>query len=340
MHPRIITRTHYQVDEPAYLSTLILECSSATKSDYTERLAQRLEEALKKRGREFNLAAAKYCVDLARAVNLLTENNFWTANAQILALIRSSAGPEFSTDLTLSERIFWLRTFLEHDGAAIVFFANEIVKDGKIPASNKDWNSVANEMMTHVYESYLNIIQDFQDRARVRQLLEKRRKQPYSGKSGTHQCFVHLNVMARIELIESMGRDYFVGSKAYQAQLITRFLKLFPTIEILEKRSATKDWFTILDDLFSEVDAKAESSDEALLLSAYEFHEQVMKTGASLCAISTIVEAIQIQQIASGVRATSFDNFMRLFRTHQAKNPKKVRFHVDRIGRPAFISLS
>jgi len=87
MMPRIITRTHYQVDEPAYLRVLIRDCSSPTQSDYPERVARRLEDRLKALQKDFNFAAAKYCVDLARGLSLITENNFWTWSAQVLRLI-------------------------------------------------------------------------------------------------------------------------------------------------------------------------------------------------------------------------------------------------------------
>ena len=39
MEPRIVTRTHYQVDEPAYLRHLILDCTSPTQSSYSDVVA-------------------------------------------------------------------------------------------------------------------------------------------------------------------------------------------------------------------------------------------------------------------------------------------------------------
>src|SRR2546426_7739990 len=90
MLSRIITRTHYQVDEPAYLGILVRNCSSPTKSDYSERVALRLQQKLRSLGKDFNLAAAKYCLDLAKALELLTENNFWSDSAHILNLLENN----------------------------------------------------------------------------------------------------------------------------------------------------------------------------------------------------------------------------------------------------------
>src|SRR5690242_19709577 len=101
MAVRVLTRTHYQVDEPAFLRELILHCTSPTQSEYPERVAGKLAERLKAQGRDFNLPAAKYCLDLARGLGLLTENNFWTDLAQVLHLV--SGTPETASGIEILE---------------------------------------------------------------------------------------------------------------------------------------------------------------------------------------------------------------------------------------------
>jgi hypothetical protein len=58
VQPRLVFRTHYQVDEPAYLSVLVLHATSPVRSDYSERVAQTLATYLQKQGTSFNIAAA------------------------------------------------------------------------------------------------------------------------------------------------------------------------------------------------------------------------------------------------------------------------------------------
>ena len=88
MQPRILYRTHYQVDEPAMMSFIIRHCTSAVESNYSERVAERLSRYVSNRGRGLNVAAAGYAVDLARDLGVLSENNSWTDKGHLIALNR------------------------------------------------------------------------------------------------------------------------------------------------------------------------------------------------------------------------------------------------------------
>lgn len=344
MLPRIITRTHYQVDEPAYLRILIRDCSSPIQSDYPERLAGRLEERLKALQKGFNLAAAKYCVDLARELDLLTENNFWTWSAHILRLISEDASAETKLNLNLSleQRIFFFRIFLEFDGAALLFFARKLSTVNTLPEAGSDWNDVANEMMEFSYKSYLEIATDIRDRAEIRQLLAKRERQPYQGKSGSHQCFVHLNTMERIGLLQSTGREY--SRPVHSSELthgINRLLDAVRDVATLENIVSRKEWPKIAATVFQPHTAvRPDWTEIHIFETARALYKRVMSTGVTLCSLNTLIETIQIRQIAEGVAPISYERGMTIFRHAQAQNPKAIRFNVDRIGRPAFITFS
>jgi hypothetical protein len=344
MMPRVITRTHYQVDEPAYVRVLIRDCSSPTTSDYPERIARRLEERLKALHIDFNLAAAKYCVDLAKGLNLLSENNFWTWSAQVLRLIAPERNNETSLDpqLSLEERIFFFRVFLEYDGAALIFLARKASLVEKIPEPAKDWNDLANEMMVSVYSCYLDIVTDIRDRTAIRQLLSKRRRQPYSGKSGAHQCFLHLKAMTRVGLLQSRGREYCKHpSSAEPRGTIYQFLRNVPDFTILENILSKNDWPKIASAVLTQELLSGERWIKGRILDqAHELYERVMATGVPLCSLNTLIEAIQIKQISAGMMPILYEECMKVFRQAQAENPTKIRFKVDRIGRPAFITLS
>lgn len=344
MRPRIVTRTHYQVDEPAYLRVLIAECSSPTKSDYQDRVASRLEQRIRTLGPNLNLAAAKYCVDLAKALHLLTDNLFWTWSAHVLRLVGGSEQQENAINLNLSmeERIFWFRTFLEFDGAALLFLAHEIVKFGQLPRHGSDWNDVANDMVKYVYTSYLSVMQDIRDRAEVRHLLAKREREPYKGKSGSHQCFVHLNTMARMGLLAASGREYRrppdVGG---HVDPLSRFAAEIPDVSSLEAAISKKMWPSIANYIFNGTTAELVPwRDREILAEAREIYDRVIATGVTLCSLDTIIETIQIRQIARAIISIPHEECMTIFRREQAKNPKEIKFHVDRIGRPTFIQFS
>jgi len=340
MVPRIITRTHYQVDEPAYLRVLIRDCSTPTSSDYSERLARRLTDRLKALGKDFNFAAAKYCVDLGKGLGLLTENNFWTWSAHVLQLISAKeTGTSLDLNLSLQEQIFYFRHFLEHDGAAFVFLGRKALHVKKLPEQDKDWNDVANEMMDSVYKSYLDIATDIQDRAGIRLLLAKRTRHPYTGKSGSHQCFIHLKTMSRIGLLESDGREYFKQTASRSS--LERFLQVVPDFKALESVILKKEWPRVASFIFgNDEETKPAWRNDGLLDRACDIYSRVMATGATLCPLNSLIETIQIGQIVESIEPISYDELMAIFRQAQAKTPTKIKFQVDRMGRPAFISFS
>ncbi len=344
MLSRIITRTHYQVDEPAYLGILVRNCSSPTKSDYSERVALRLQQKLRSLGKDFNLAAAKYCVDLAKALELLTENNFWSDSAHILNLLENNHNDASGLVLTLSaeEQLLFFRSFLEHDGAAMIFFGREILRAGVVPAPGRDWNITANEMMEFVYKAYLEIMTDFRERVQMRELLAKRMRQPYEGKSGPHQCFVHLQTMTRIGLAHASAgkREYTsLPNRREENQPIYHFVNAIPDFRTLEKIVSNGEWSQIAARAFS-LRTEARWTEKELLDQLISLYDPVMKTGVPLCPLGTLIGAVQIKQLTTSVAPNSREDCMRALRHGRAKDPKRIKFHVDRLGRPAFLVLS
>jgi hypothetical protein len=343
MKPRVITRTHYQVDEPAYLGVLIRDCSTPTRSEYSQRVAQRLETAMKASGRDFNLAAAKYCVDLGRSLNLLSENNFWTWSAQTLRLIMPPQTNELCSDLSTEEKIFYFRRFLEFDGAALIFLAQKAIGATIIPRKDEeDWNDIADEMMKFIFKSYLGIASDVRDRAGIRQSLSKRERSPYTGKSGSHQCFLHLNVLARVGLLEARNREYKKPAPAsIAAGMLRRFVDSVPDMMTLETIAAKGRWPEILQSTFGIANPSSDAwTDAEILHVSRGMYESVIATGATLCPLNTLIEAIQIRQLAASKKPPSREDCLKVYRTAQKQSPSAIRFQVDRMGSPAFISFS
>src|SRR5215217_1400096 len=128
MTPRLLTRTHYQINEPAYLCLLVLQCTSPTRSEYRERVAEKLVEEMRKADRRVNVDAAKYAVDLGRAIGLLNANNVWTDRGHLLSLLNDSKEFARGMELSLRERLFFFRILLDTDGAAIAYFLRELCR--------------------------------------------------------------------------------------------------------------------------------------------------------------------------------------------------------------------
>lgn len=338
MPVRVLTRTHYQVDEPAFVRQLVLRCTSPTRSEYPERVAQRLDDHMKAAGREFNLPAAKYCVDLAKGLGLLTDNNVWTDHAQTLHFLSAasiSTGTAFELELSKPERIFFFRLFLEYDGAALLFFAHLLRRERTI---SQDWNVLANEMMVFIYDAYLEVVTDIAERSRLRHSLEKRVKTPYGGKSGSHQCFVHLQSLMRMGLLErsSAKREYVAPAVEPSLQGL---LAKAPDVRSLDRAVTTGQWPEITAAVFGARGPSRVSDRDTIMARCRAIYARVMSTGVTLCSLRTLTETIQTEDLAEGSTATETTDILNVLREAQAVDPKRVRFHVDRIGRPAFVTF-
>jgi len=350
MQPRFVTRTHYQVDEPTFLNVLVTRCASPIRSDYIERVAARFVKEVKTRpslGRATNVAAAKYLVDLGRALSLLNGNMVWTPLAHIVPLVCRTADDKLTLELNLKERVFFFRVLLESDGAALMFAARALLKYGELPAPGRSWVDFANEMARSIYEEYLSLATDLRLRTTLRQALQKRAKQPFRGKSGPHQSFVHVQALYRLGLASKSAEDH---NRRYLLQVPSRGLELLasglPDLAALETVFEKKHWPELAFTIFAEQAREAtymeiaqESSDD-VLARFRDLYDRVMATAIPLCPIQTLIEAWQIEQICSGRQPRSFSETLREMRRWQEKWPRDVRFHVDRYGHPTYIKLS
>lgn len=346
MHARLITRTHYQVDEPAYLRTLIGKCTSPVRSCSREAAATKLTREYATSG-SINIAAAGYAVDLARATGLIGDNQLWTERGHVLAQIAASEKSAESFELTPQEIVFFLRLFMEVDGAAMVYFMSLLAAEGTLPGRGKDWNALANDLFIWTFRSYADISTDVAERIKYRQLIQNRQSRPFSGAhSGDHQCFLHLQTLFRLLLV---GRESNANSRQYYS-LATRdagatelFVSRLSTVRKLEEGVQSQVWWQILDRLIphriSESKESSERDLEQIKTKVVGIYRRITSSGVPLCPLRTLFELLQIGEFLSSLQPRDFSEQLEDLKSLQRAHPRKVHFHVDRIGRPAFVKL-
>ena len=341
MEPRIVTRTHYQVDEPAYLRHLILDCTSPTQSSYSDVVAKRLMKES-----SLNSAAARYAVDLGRSLNLINDNLVWTDVGHLFNAI-SAVPHNRSLELTEKERIFMFRVFLERDGAAFLFLVRSVLEDETLPKEGQNWNELANQMFVDVYSCYLALEDDPSARVRMRQVIDRRKSKPFSGKSGSHQCFLHAQTMYRLGLF---SRNEKKGARRYDVHTDVNYrasqglVDALPDISALERLVKERSWAavaytTICRTTTEELGQRSSGTFGRLISEVRRIYDNVVGTGASLCPIRTLVETFQIEQLAAGQEPVSFETAEEELKELQRTRPRAVRFHVDRQGRLAYLKL-
>ena len=337
---RLISRTHYQVSEPSYLTHLIRNCASPTNSNYRDALALRFCESVE----GVNIAAAGYAVDLARSLKLLNSNLVWTDLGHLLNIVAKEDSFGHQRDLSTSEKVFFFRLFLEFDGAALIFLSRKLEDDIRLPSSKTTWANVAQDMFMQTYEEYLEFATDPYFRTHVRHLAEKRRKSPFTGNSGRHQTLLHINTLLRLGLVEASqsgpARVYRAKNTSEDAGSPTsRLLTMIPSIRALEKVVASRTIYDVVGTALG-IGVENGSMDEGDFTDCVKYlYTEILATGINLCPIRTLCEALQIHSIKNHKAPDAQETILARLRDIQKMAPSRIRFHVDQYGYPAFLRM-
>lgn len=345
MQPRILFRTHYQVDEPAHMEFLVKLCTSPVQSRYREVVARKLsEEITTRRRKKLNEDAGAYAVDLGKDLGLLTENHTWTELGHLVGLIAEIQDGDWEEQiaLTLPERLLHFRIFLEADGAAFLHIGRCLMRDNILP-SDLNWNSFAKEMFIAVYSEYLSHTTLTSDRVELQQIIERIKLNGYQGNSGNHKCFIHMQALNRLGLVERVDP---AEHKYRLPQLspgkpsgVEILIKEIPDVFSLEKVVKSHCWIEVAAKVF-QIASTASDDDRAILSLMVRYYEQIVSCGTPQCPLSTLIEATQIELLAKRSRLLTHNVATKVIMAAQKQSPKDVRFHVDRHGKPAFMKLS
>lgn len=338
---RLVRRTHYQVLEPALLRLLIQSFTSAVSSDFPDRVARRLAATKD----DLNVVAANYVVDLAKALNLVNGNLVWTNLGHLLHVVASNAATATDMQLTELERLVFFRLFLEFDGAAVLFFAKKIEKQDEIPGPGESWTEISQELFESTYEEYLQFVTDPEFRTRLRHLAERRRQRPFRGKSGPHQSWVHIHTLYRLQLVEKIEHG---ATRTYKARSVAhcglrptaKLIDVVPDLMALEKLVNARTCYELASEVLGmNADSGQNPSDLEFAASVRSVYDRVMAAGVALCPIQTLAEVIQVQSVVERRQPLGMENILLRLKEIQRRAPDKMRFHVDRTGRPAFIKM-
>jgi hypothetical protein len=345
MQPRILFRTHYQVDEPAHMEFLVKLCTSPVQSSYREVVAQRLaQEITNNRAKDFNKDAAAYAVDLGKDLGLLTQNNTWTDKGHLVGLIAEIQDGTWQKQLalTLPERLLHFRLFLAGDGAAFLYIAKRLLHNNVLPP-DLHWNSFAKEMFIAVYSEYLSHTILTSDRVELQQIIERIKLNGYQGNSGNHKCFIHMQTLNRLGLVDRADptehKYRLPESSLGRPSGIETLIKEIPDVFSLENVVESHRWIELAAKVFQIASSDCDD-DRAILSLMVEYYERIVSCGTPHCPLSTLIEAVQIELLAKRSQLLTHNSAMAVIKAAQKQSPKDVRFHVDRHGKPAFMRLS
>jgi hypothetical protein len=339
MQPRVVYRTHYQVDEPALISMVISECVSAIQTTYDEVVAERLVRSLARTGKSLNRAAAGYAVDLCHGLSVVSPQNNLTDRGlllKLLALENTDRQWDESLDLSLSEQMAYFAIFLEADGAMLRYLLARACTEDQLPPTGTDWNELARDAFTAIFTDYAAVTGSTAGRITIRQDLDRLKQRGFTGKSGSHKLFVHLQTLYRLNLLERKNgstRRYIVGH--VDTRKPCNFLQRVPDVMALERIVKDRTWLEVGNGTAFNPGLNRMESLPALLVDGYR---RIMSLGVSLSPLSTLTDWVRIKAYLAG-RIVSYEDCVTELESLQKRHLREIRFHVDRGGRPAFIKI-
>ncbi len=337
---RLVGRTHYQVLEPALLRSLVQSCTSPVSSAFRDQVARKLSGSQ----RDLNVVAAGYAVDLGKALRLVRGNLVWTNLGHLLNITAGNHAADSWRELNEAERIVFFRLFLEFDGAALIFFAKKIERQSKVPDQGESWTGIAQDLFQSTYEEYLKFVTGPAPRIRLRQLLERRRRRPFQGKSGTHQSFLHIHTLHRLLLVEQIEegttRVYKGNFQVDGMQRPTRrLIGAIPDLMTLERIVDAGTCYDVVGEVLGYAGSGQEMHDTDFMDKVRSVYRDVMATGVAICPIQTVAEAIQVQSVMEHRKPPGIKDILARLKIMQRYAPRKIRLHVDRFGFPAYIKM-
>ena len=342
MEPRILLRTHYQAHEPAYLELVVTKCTSATVSAHKVTVVERLFRMIAgKKG--FNRAAAGYVVDAAHNLGLLTDRYTWAPTGTLIAL--TSDLREYSRadieELDIGRRLAHLRMFLDGDGAALWYLMRELRQEGSITSGSEDANRIATEMFLEVYRQYFELSSSPSDRIRLRGKIDQLRQHQYRGNTGRHKLLFHVNMMHRLGWLDRPDPGslvYSLSGKGVRAMRV--FFEHVRTVADLERRLRDDEAMTLSGRLLAGASLRPEDRGlEAFTTLLTGMYQKVIDLGFSIAPVALLIELVQHHLFTRGIEL-SYKNASEMLEGFRRMDPKRVRYHVDRKGRPAYLLIT
>jgi hypothetical protein len=243
--------------------------------------------------------------------------------------------------------VFFFQLLLDADGAAIIYFLRELNTRRQLPDEGQNWNQIANDLFVWAFKAYYEFTSDLTSRTRLRQLIQKRQAKPFSGQhSGDHQCYIHLQSLYRLGLIgKSGGEDSrtYIGTGSVGQMSSDYLLHQLDGVEALERAVNEQKWGDFAARIYSPnltLPRHQDESDHRFYDDVFAAYRRVSATGVPLCPLRTLINGAQIEEIARGERPEPFGVRLEALKRLQRNHPRQVHFHVDRLGRPAYLKLN
>ena len=354
MRPRVILKTHSGVRRPGIFSVLVAKCTSPTRpgnqADITKRLAAEFQHVpnedlggakLGERG------AAFHVVWMAKPQQLgfLASNLFWSWKGHVIRALSSAdelGDPRDFLQLNPAERLIFLKYYLEGDGAFLVSLAQELVSRGQLTEHHLVQTDFVEQRLLEIWSQYLEATTKISERVGLRRKLQREK---YDTTTRRHKTYPHLVPLVDIGLVvrdEVEGQDVFSPVTLNGQTPLQKLVEGFPTIWDLESSiEQGEHCITIADAIYSGYRRPSGPEDfAAVTRTIAESYRILSINGVVLHPTDAIADLCYARMLSEDGLLVAKRNIDDNLSALQVEYPNEVRFHVDRLGRPAYVIIA
>ena len=335
MRPRLMIRTHYQAAEPRVLIAAITQCTTPTVSRDEQVVARTLVSWARLVGRTLSLPGAIYALGNSRTLGLLSRTNRWTAAGLGFGYIhsRSPTHDDWEPELSFSERYLFLKRYLIGGGALIIKFGAWLLQQGRTTHEQIRDSSLLERLYTDILNDYLQLATQIRDRTAIRQQRDRLARIRYSALTKRHKRYPLLAAMRRLDLLNQAKGEFTPDGRGQ----LQRLVGAVPDVRTLERLVQDRRVHAAVLHVLGEVRVEDYSAPvDATLASAYRY---ALNTGLQLCPLEFLEDMLCAVSAGQRVPSTA-DSAEQCLDRWRHRFPGQVRFHVDRRGRRAFVTVT
>ena len=354
LKPRVILKTHTGVRRPGIFSVLVARCTSPTNPGNQTTIARRLAIEFKhvpskdlggvKLGER---GAAFHVVWMARPQQLgfLTSNLFWSWKGHVLRALSHADeydDPREFLQLNPAERLIFLKYYLEGDGAILIALAQELVSRGQLTERDLVRTDLLEERLQDIWSQYLKITTHISERVGIRRRLQQQRYDPTTRRHKTYPHLAPLEDMGLVVRDKVEGLDVFYPLVVDGRSLLKRLVEGFPSVWDLETSIARGEHYAVIAGAICAKYRRPSLQNDtpAITKAIAKSYHTLGVNGVVLHSIDAIADLCFAKMLcADGLLVTRKDIDQNLT-SLQSEYAKEVRFHVDRLGRPAYVVIS
>lgn len=357
MRARIILKTHSECLRPALYSLIVLKYTheSAVRTD--DAVVRAVQSELGQRGfsgppESKRESAIKFALWIAeRDLHLVRSNLTWDWSGQVLnAVLRESGRSDHTTPRELAtlktlERVFFLKSFLEADGALICALVSQI--NSAEPTSKEKLFENFDNTVEQIFENYEASAVHLRDRMQVRKRRREVAKQIQNGSRQrstiAHKVVPHIQLLSELGLVEHCDGGDSIRSAGREACDIAALAQLGSDPVALDELFVSGNPYELVSRVYrlsgTEHHISVRTHWDEIVGGLKAAYETVRDETTGMAHINAVVELCCLRFVSHLELLLSPNEARLAIQQMYERDPDSIRFHVDFGGNPAYMIL-